>query len=450
MHPVSRFVAPLAVLAAIGLFAIAFNTDPNLYTSVLKHWMRLPYERPFMDWEAMPAAIECWGRGVDVYVDLPCYRPGKSVVHNYSPLWLRFTFLPTDPASVQMQGLLIIMAFAVALLGLPAPRRPRDLVILLLAVFSGACVFGLERANVDVLVFILTVVAVRLWSGRLGSRGLGYALMMLTGLLKFYPLTVLLLVLRERIKSFIVLSVLAAMVLLAFAWGFHDELSKALAHIPHGGSFGDFIGATNLPTGSIKLLVRALESSGLHNAFVLNSIKTAGPPALKILLLLASLGLGLWLCFRGGVRESMQRLSPACRGLLVAGAMLVIGCFFVGQNISYRSMLLILALPGLSALSTETPTRLGRVTISIAYFAVPFVLWRMGIQGLISDLAPDGPKLSDETAIGIVHWLADESLWWWIVSVLGSAVIGFVSTSNTAEALFAGLRRRRLPTQAAH
>lgn len=73
----------------------------------------------------------------------------------------------------------------------------------------------------------------------------------------------------------------------------------------------------------------------------------------------------------------------------------------------------------------------------------------MGIQGLISDLAPDGPKLSDETAIGIVHWLADESLWWWIVGVLGSAVIAFVSTSSAAQALFAGLRRRRLPAQAA-
>ncbi|MGI4801602.1 MAG: hypothetical protein ACRYF2_20750 [Janthinobacterium lividum] len=265
------------MLVAIGLFAIAFTASPHLYDSILTHWMRMPYERPFMDWEAIPSAIECWARGVDVYVDLPCYRPGKSVVHNYSPLWLRFTFLPTDPASVQVQGLLIIMAFAVALLGLPTPRRPRDLIILLLAVFSGACVFGLERANVDVLVFILTVLAVRLWSGRPGSRGLGYAVMMLTGLLKFYPLTVLLLVLREKIKSFITLSVLAAIILVAFAWGFHDELSKALAHIPHGGSFGDFIGATNLPTGSVKLLVRALEALGVHNAFVLNGIKTAGP-----------------------------------------------------------------------------------------------------------------------------------------------------------------------------
>lgn len=446
MKPVWNLVAPLALLTTIGAFAFAYVADHDLYLAILLHWMRLPYERPFMDWEAMPAAIECWSHGIDVYLNLPCYRPGKSVVHNYSPLWLRFTFLRTDPVSVELQGLLIDIAFAISLLGLPTPRRMRDLVILLIAIFSSASIFGLERANVDVLVFILTVIAVRLWSGPLNLRIPGYAVMMLAGLLKFYPLTLLLLTLRERPKVFFGLALLATTALVLFTVGFQDELRKALAHIPRGSPFGDFIGARNLPSGLIKLLMQMLEENRLRDTSVLDSIKTAGPIALAILLLLMSSAVALWLCFRGGVLEALQDLSPPCRGLLLAGALLIGGCFMIGQNIDYRAILLILTLPGLSALSIGTPTRLGRVMVTVAYFAVPFVLCRMGIQGLISDLAPDGPKLSNETGLGIAHWLLEESLWWWIMSVLGSAVLGFVATSDVAAAVFAGTLGRRSDT----
>ncbi len=48
------------------------------------------------------------------------------------------------------------------------------------------------------IIFVLAVIGSNLWLGSLPLRLLGYAVFLLAGMLKFYPLALLILALRER------------------------------------------------------------------------------------------------------------------------------------------------------------------------------------------------------------------------------------------------------------
>jgi hypothetical protein len=71
---------------------------------------------------------------------------------------------------------------------LPPATRPLELTLVLLATMSTMVVFALERANTDVLLFMLALSAVFLAEGRLAARLLGYCVALLAALLKYYPI----------------------------------------------------------------------------------------------------------------------------------------------------------------------------------------------------------------------------------------------------------------------
>src|SRR5208282_2170579 len=73
-----------AIFAAVyGLYAVG---QTPLYRAILEAWGIGPYDFPFLDIHGELSAIECWRRGVDVYVTNPCDALGR--LFDYSPLLL--------------------------------------------------------------------------------------------------------------------------------------------------------------------------------------------------------------------------------------------------------------------------------------------------------------------------------------------------------------------------
>jgi hypothetical protein len=142
-----------------------------------------------MDWEFIGAGIKCWNEGINVYITNPCDLWNRP--HNYSPLWLQATFIPTDRAWTMPIGFAFVLAFLISLFWLVKPVNWRELIIFALACMSPMVLYCLERGNVDIIMFMMLVVAGGLSTGPLVSRILSYALILLAGLLKFYPLIVL-------------------------------------------------------------------------------------------------------------------------------------------------------------------------------------------------------------------------------------------------------------------
>src|SRR4051794_13476710 len=87
-----RFAVPAIGLLLFGVFGLLYVNYPLLYQKLLTQLIKVPYIYPFVDWEWIPSTIECWTKGIDVYVNVPCWA-WHTVGFNYSPIWLRFTFL---------------------------------------------------------------------------------------------------------------------------------------------------------------------------------------------------------------------------------------------------------------------------------------------------------------------------------------------------------------------
>src|SRR5262245_55720260 len=87
-----RVTVPVAGLAAAIALAFLYRLEPDYYWRSLAFIGIVPFRYPFLDFQAVLAAVDCWQRGIDVYVSNPCDVLGRPFA--YSPLWLRFTFLP--------------------------------------------------------------------------------------------------------------------------------------------------------------------------------------------------------------------------------------------------------------------------------------------------------------------------------------------------------------------
>jgi hypothetical protein len=93
-------------------------------------------------------------------------------------------------------------------------------------------VFALERGNVDLIIFIMPVVAGVLGTGPLASRILFYSLMLPAGLLKFYPLIVLSTALRERPRTFFAIAATAGLVVVGFFLSVPGRIGRNLGKHP--------------------------------------------------------------------------------------------------------------------------------------------------------------------------------------------------------------------------
>ena len=229
-----RCLVPLLGLALLAIFAALYTVDPKVYYRSLVAVGVPAWTYPFIDWEFIGAGIKCWSEGVNVYITNPCDLLNRP--HNYSPLFLRAVFIPTGKFWTMPIGLVLVLAFLISLFWLVKPENWRELIVFALACMSPMVIYGLERGNFDIITFILLVVAGMLNTGPLASRTLSYALILLAGLLKFYPLVILSTALRERPRTFAVFAAAAGLIIVGVFYRFQEELAESWKNIPPPGN----------------------------------------------------------------------------------------------------------------------------------------------------------------------------------------------------------------------
>lgn len=419
------------LLPAIGLSLLALMTglfllDRALYLRIMEIWMVVPYE-VFADLRSLAAINVCWRAGVDVYTAVPCDPIGG--VFNYSPLWLRLDFLPTDIRFVPGYGLALAGLFLVSLGALPRPRARDDLQLVILGSFSSLTAFALERGNADVLIFVVLLLAGLCLTRGGGLRLLGYVLILVAGFLKLYPLVALLLLLRERLRWAISLGALAAAAIGVFGWSFADELPRMARNLPVGPFAGHSWAAANLPGGIVYGARMILDAVGWAEGV------TFPPPEDRLLIHLVELAMGLsatWLALRiaamPAVKLDLSRCPTKARVLLTIGAIVVVGCFFAGQSLGYRGIFLLLPLPSLLALGRAAEEPHAATIFRCTAYGTIFLLWMMTVQGTVARLF--GGVISPVTGgPGHVVWAARELVWWGVIAVLMAILIRFVLDS---------------------
>jgi hypothetical protein len=426
-----RFGPSAVGLAVFTAMALLFRFgDWDLYADILRGWGILPYIRPFVDTESILRAIECTRDGFDVWHPTPCMGGGW---YSYSPLLLRLAPLGIGIDDRLAFGFPLVIAFLLSLSALPPCRSWSEVAVRTLAVLSAATVFAVERANLDLAIFLLTMAGICLAARRDAWRVAGYGVCIVAAVLKFYPAVLLVLVLRERpriIAATAAVAVVAAAILLFPSGGGATEAVKLA---PIGSPYSDLFGARNLPLG---LIVLPAVPQGVPWEQVL---RMPLPVPAKVMLtgLTVMAALVAWRNVRRD-KAAWPTQSPLEAIALVAGAALIVGCFFAAQNIAYRAIFLLLTLPGLFALTRASG---GRRLYSWLIAGVLFCMWEEFFHHLATALQPALSGVIHPEAVDLVFWLLREAVWWWVIARLMGLLGAFVLTCGT----IVRLRQRFLP-----
>jgi hypothetical protein len=426
--PYDPLIPAIGFVLLVGMASL-YATGSNLYRQVLSYWMVTPWDHPFIDTAAIPLFIRCWHEhGLVVYTEAAWAACGVGPLI-YSPLWLRLWFIPTDPAWTNWLGLSLVLAFLLSLGLLPQSRRSGARAITILATFSGLPLFAMERANVDLIIFVVAVCMARCLAGTFSRRTLGYGLMLLCGLLKFYPLVALVLILRERLMALTALVVAMAAIVAASSLYFLPEL-RLLTAPPGGAPFHNLWGARNLMLGFPVVLREFLQDVRVP-APVTSSLST---PLLASTMVFCIMPVSMFLIAQrlgknDDLRAALGQIPALARSLLVIGGALVAGCFFAGQNVGYRGVLLLLILPGVLALRRVSAGPGQRRIWTVTVGAMLCVLWQPTTRHLIADMFGGSYFPVEGSLVGYAVWLIQELAWWWLANVLVAILVRFVAAS---------------------
>src|SRR5207248_480173 len=193
------------------------------------------------------------------------------------------------------------------------------------------------------------------------------------------------------------------------------ELTAALRSIWSGLYFADHIGATILPVGIRHGAFQPIFSLLVGGDWGASSSKSlALGYVIAMLLMLSACVFMVWGARAAECKHSVAALPTIYGVLFQIGTALMAGCFFAGESVAYRGIMLLLALPGLLLFSRpQVPTRLRRLSW-ITVILILLVMFRIPISGY---LATHNVRVQN-SAFAALIWMLFELAWWWIVSFL--------------------------------
>jgi hypothetical protein len=375
---------------------------------------------PFLDIHGLLAATECHWKGIDVFAVNPCDVLGRP--HDYSPLLLQFrlTTEATEPL-----GFAVGLLFLASLLFLPASRGWPEAITLTLAFFSSAVLLAIERANIDLPIFVMAVVAANASMRSTAWRMTGYALITLAALAKFYPAVMLLLAMRERLVLLLTLAFITVALTILFVALEGTDIARAVALIPVGLWFNSGFGAQNLPRG-IAALVLAIDepppSAALSIELAFAAVSVIGSVAIAM---------------RTNLQACLDHLTERHRVFLLIGCVLLVACFFTAENAIYRCIYFLLVLPALTMLWRAPIAPTAQRLFVLTGLGILFLMWNQFFRHARLDVVSViGLTEHVQAPARFCFWVFRELMWWWVITILLAMLLCLVwRTQSTQQAL---------------
>ena len=159
----------------------------------------------FADLHAIISAVECHSRGTNVFENNPCDVIGRP--HVYGSLWLKLASFGVGAPHLFVIGLITNLMFMLLVVLLVKPVSGGEFAKSCLILFSSAVTLGVERANNDLILFILLALSAILFTMKdKVAHIFGLLLIYLSALLKIYPSVLfgaVLFIARRNIKDII-------------------------------------------------------------------------------------------------------------------------------------------------------------------------------------------------------------------------------------------------------
>ena len=301
--------------ALVGVFLIGVAVPGAWF------WMGVDPVRPlFQDFAAVLASGEAWVAGEDPYVwGNPFDLYGRP--HGYGPWWLWLGTLGLTAADWPWVGSLVNGTFALCAIAVLKPCDRLQAWYAGLLLVSPPILLGLERANNDLLIFVMAVVVVSMVArGGWGELGVATALLVAATVLKFYPLAlfpVLLMARRGgRALGFLVTAVFVLGFVVAYWW---VDFQRGFAVMP---------------------VPNSMYTYGLKSTYNAWNSELANRGALIVGLVIGVAG-SLWAVRRAWPRDAgfgrTMEISPE----YAIGALGWCSCYLINANFLYRYVLLL-------------------------------------------------------------------------------------------------------------
>jgi Glycosyltransferase family 87 len=343
-----------------------------------------PYE-PFADMRMITSGWECTRRGLAVLPINPCDPWGRPA--NFPRIWMFPSFLGLGQSSTAALAYILAAVFLVAAIAVVPRDAPRwSGAVFAAALCSPAVMLGVERGNVDIGLFGLLVVAVRIFRRHRFGIVAGSALVLLMSILKLFPILAVGFFFR-RIERRALLA--AAIVLAAFGayllgtWHYTVRVLRAVLQYDRW-SFG--------VRRVTEWLVAGVNGVSPHTAASVN-VRAVDAGVVVVVVALAVLGRH-WL--RRHLPEGTSSSSERNLDLFWAGACTYVGAYAVFRSWDYRLAFVLLAVPQLAEWA-RMRRGIGIVTL-VALFAaawlepawtgVPFIGHALSLWNRATSVAP--------------------------------------------------------------
>ena len=398
-QPRPRWNLPPLAVAALSIVLLAGWLEGGaIYRATLVLFGVQDVEMPFLDLLNVLSSMDCHRRGIDVFASNACDVANRSFV--YSPLWLYVGDLVTIPERWNRPiGVVLVAVFVASLFFLPRPSKWSATLLTIAAAVSYVTAYAIERANVDLVLFVLLVAGVRSFIGR--RHAAAFAWIVLAALLKFYPIFAIALFLRRGRRAIATTIVPAVAILATFVFFARADTRASLAHVP----------------GYTELSLDMFGARQIGIAAAQAGISPYLPWALDALTACLCIALAVQLALTRAMADAVEALSTPQREFFCAGALILCGCFFAGSSIYYRGIYLLMSVPGLIALATAEGDLRLRFRWALACLVV--VSW-YGTERLAVNEAAAwfGWDAAVAEQAGSVLWGVQQIAWWWLVTIL--------------------------------
>jgi len=376
------------IVTALGMHGF-YHLTPKLADMV---GLGAMYGR-YIDWAALLAAGEAWGAG---FGDLIYFMNPLDILkrpHSYSNWWLVLGSMGFTREDTGWMALTLVVA-SIGLASVAAsPRSRREYLYLALLLCSPALQLGFARANNDLVIFLLVVAVGWCVASRLPLAQFcgAFVVAFATGL-KYYPIVAGGLLLAGPTRRLIVWRgvVFLALAVLVLLSVYEDTLyfSRSLP-APDG----------LMSVGAAGVLKRLGVMSGFAH------VALGGIVGL----------VGWW--WIDGRAEKLPRSGAQLNlesAWLIAGALILAGCFWVGMSWAYRWIFAFCLTPAL--LHPETAREWMRPgERQLIIWLLPVAMWSDGIGALVLNLLR--PVL-DPMHYAEAVWLAFQPVQWIVMVVL--------------------------------
>jgi len=345
-RPDPRWRAWLGAGMLIGLLAFV------LWPKALNKLGVFDYGMWFLDSYAILAASDTLKAGVDPVQ--PMAFDVQHRAHIYSDWWYGVGKLGLTREDNFLLGGLWVLSFVLAAWIFLRPKSARETAWYLCLFISPPVLLGVNRANNDLVIFVLLVFAALILARQTLVRlaaAIG-ALAVATGL-KYYPIVGAAVFLLVRPRSRLIATVIAAVVVLGATMA----------------SVASALGRANLNGISASIYT-------FGAPVILRDLGWEGPRALGagILIMAALVAASI---FWRGLRVMSETKSPVTQAAFVLGAAMLVGCFLTGISFAYRCAFLLLVAPWLWEQRTL------RTDANLALWLTTAVMWLDGVSCLV-------------------------------------------------------------------